>query len=329
MYRISKQIHNQIIKSEKILLVPHKDPDGDALGSLTAFWQFLASISKKTSAFCATEIPDNLKLLPYVDQIITDHTIWENADFDLIIVFDSGDLKRTGIDKHVENMPEKPCIINFDHHSTNEFYADLNMVILNGSSTTEVLYNFFKHNNINIDSGVATSLLAGFISDTDFFTNSATSIQSLDIASKLVICGGNTKLIKKIMFKNKTIDALKLWGLVLSRLKKHEDIDIVYTYLTRKDLEKHNVPEAMSDGISNFMNNINEGKASLIFKEVPDNKIKGSFRTTHENVDVGEISKQLGGGGHKKAAGFTVDGPLKRAAKEVFEVIKKSGQLNT
>jgi phosphoesterase RecJ-like protein len=226
-------------------------------------------------------------------------------------------------------MPDKPYIINFDHHSTNEFYGNCNMVAADTSSTAEVLYNFFKHNNITIDSTIATCLLTGLISDTDFFTNDSTSISSLNIASKLISSGGNTQLIKELMFMDKSIDALKLWGLVLSRLKKHEHIDIVYTYITLNDLKKYNVSEAASEGVANFMNNINESKAVLVLKEMPDNKIRGSFRTIHDDIDVGEISKQLGGGGHQKAAGFMMDGPLKRAAKEVFETIKTFKYLNT
>jgi phosphoesterase RecJ-like protein len=82
MYRTSKQIHNQIKKSEKILLIPHVNPDGDALGSLTAFVQFLHSIDKECSAFCASKIPDNLKLLPHIEKITDNHTILENSDFE-------------------------------------------------------------------------------------------------------------------------------------------------------------------------------------------------------------------------------------------------------
>jgi len=115
---------------------------------------------------------------------------------------------------------------------------------------------------------------------------------------------------------------LKLWGIVLSRLKKHQEIDLVYTYLTQEDLDTYGVSESISDGISNFLNNLNDGEVCLLFKELPDNKIKGSFRTTKDNVDVSAIAKELGGGGHKKAAGFTIDGPLKEAARTVFELIK-------
>lgn len=309
------------------MLVPHKNPDGDALGSLSAFIQFLKSIDKNFHAFCATDIAENLKALPHSKSILCDANIWATHQPDLIIIFDTGDLRYAGIEEHINSLSKKVCIVNIDHHATNEFYGDYNMVVETSSSTTETLYNFFKHNHIKIDATMATCLLAGLITDTDFFTNSATSRASLSITAELLSIGGDIKLIKELVFKNKTINALRLWGLALSRIKKHDTLDLVYTYLTLKDFEEDNVPESLSEGISNFLNNLSDGQASLILKEMPDNKIKGSFRTTKTKIDVAQIAKKLGGGGHKKAAGFIIDGPLKRAAQEVFETIKQCEQL--
>lgn len=327
MYRTSRQIYHRLLKAEKIMLVPHRNPDADALGSLSAFSQFLRGLNKNFNAYCATEIAENLKVLPHTSQIIQNEKIWQTVPPDLIIVFDTGDLRHAGIEAQINALPKKACLINIDHHATNEFYGDYNLVARDFSSTTETLYNFFKHNNIKLDQIMATSLLAGLITDTDFFTNSATSRTALRLGAELISGGGNLKLIKELVFKNKTIAALKLWGAALSRIKKHQTLDLVYTYLTREDFEENNVPEELSEGISNFLNNLSEGQASLILKEMPDNKIKGSFRTTNDSTDVGSIAKALGGGGHKKAAGFILDGPLQRAEREVFETIQEKGQL--
>jgi phosphoesterase RecJ-like protein len=321
MHRMYKKIYNEVKKAKNILLIPHKNPDGDALGSITAFMHFLKSLDKKFSAFCSTSIPSNLLELPYTEHIKTDPSIWKNPDFDLIIVFDTGELKRAGIDEFVGNMVKKPHIINIDHHFLNENFGDNNLVVPNASSTTEILYNFFKNNNIKIDPTIATCLLMGLTTDTSFFTNKLTTKSSLNIASRLVKYGANIKKIKELIFKNKTINSLKLWGLALSRLKKHEKIDLIYTYVTQDDLKKYNLTEDSSEGFSNFINNINESKVTLIFKEDADEKIKVSMRTNYEDIDVSKISKELGGGGHKKAAGFTIQGPLKNAAKRVFDTI--------
>ena len=110
--------------------------------------------------------------------------------------------------------------------------------------------------------------------------------------------------------QNKSIHLLKLWGIVLSRLNKKPDTDIAYTYLTNKDLAEHGASDADVEGISNFLNKLNDATISLFMKETEDGKIKGSFRTTHDDVDVAAVAKLFGGGGHKKAAGFSLPGKL-------------------
>ncbi|NCO05255.1 MAG: hypothetical protein GW939_03880 [Candidatus Magasanikbacteria bacterium] len=317
-HRIAKQIFNAIQKSRRILLVPHKNPDGDALGSVASFMQFLRSIEKPHTAFCSSPISDRLNYLPHLEYITNDKRIWDDPSYDLVIVFDSGDLRYAGIADDIAKHRSRLKIINIDHHPTNELFGDLNLVNTSASSTTEILYHFFKYNDITITSEIATCLLTGLITDTDNFTNAATSITSFSISSDLISHGGNLNLIRGWVFQDKSIKALKLWGTVLSRLKKHEDLDIVYTYITQDDLQEHNVNESEAEGLANFLNTIGDGKAGLILKELPDGKTKGSFRTTHDNVDVGAMSMLFGGGGHKKAAGFTIDVPYHEAFAYIF-----------
>lgn len=299
--------------AEKIILVPHQNPDGDTLGSVNAFIQWLRRIDKAHVAYCKTGISPKLKYLPYIDLVTQDESVWTDPDVDMVIVFDSGDLRYAGVAEQIVNLPKKPIIINFDHHNTNEFFGHENMVNTTESSTTAVLYHFFMYNKIDIDATMATCLLTGLITDTDHFTNAATSTTSLLIGSKLMKRGGNVDIIKQWILKDKTVKGLQLWGTTLSRLVHHKNLDIVYTYVTQEDLKKHHVNESEVEGIANFLNNLNEGRAGMILKEMPDGKIKGSFRTTRDDTDVSRYAKHFGGGGHKKAAGFTVEGPIQDA----------------
>lgn len=326
--RVSKQIYNKIVQSKHILLVPHQNPDGDALGAITALIHWLRNLGIEHTAYSNTAIPDQHGYLPHLDNFSQDESIWTKGKFDLMIVLDTGDLYHAGIDEHIKNMPERPFVINIDHHATNENFGDLNLVLPQASSTTEIIYKFFKLNDVEIDNHMATCLLTGIITDTDNFTNSATTVHSLQIASELIAKGGNINLIKELIFKDKSIGVLKLWGAILSRLQKHDTHEIVYSYVTQKDLRTHAVDESELEGITNFMNNLSEGKAALILKELPDNKVKGSFRTTSDAVDVSKIAKSLGGGGHKKAAGFTVDGSIDDALLKIWNNIDKSDILN-
>lgn len=326
--RIAKQIYNEIQKAEHILLVPHQDPDGDALGSATALMHYLKNIDKDHTIFCSTGAESKLHFLPYVEELTTEEAIWEESYFDLVIVLDSGDLKYAGIDEYIKNLKHKPKIVNIDHHDQNTEFGDLNLVIPSAASTTQILYRFFTLNNIQIDTYLATCLLTGILTDTDNFTNAATTVASLEIAGNLVKKGGKINLIKQIMFQDKSVSALKLWGQALSRLSKHDEHEIVYTYLTQDDLKDYNVKEEETKGIANFMNSLDEGKAALILKERSDGNVKGSFRTTRDDIDVSELAQALGGGGHKKASGFQSNSDIEKTLEKVWKTIEEIKKEN-
>lgn len=325
MQRTAKQIHNTILQAEKILLVAHQNPDGDALGSLSSLSHYLNYLGKKHHSFCATSVSPKLQSLPHLVKTSADKNIWQE-NHDVIIVLDSGDLKYAGIADCVKNLTHRFTIINIDHHTTNPHYGHYNLVIPRASSTTEVLYFFFKTNGIVINKNMAIALLTGLITDTENFTNPGTTVNSLKIASELIHRGANFNQIRSWFIKDKTIPALKLWGAALSRLNKHEELDITYTYITQADLTEHGVDDTESEGIVNFLNNMNEGRAVLVLKENRDNKTKGSFRTTSNDVDVSAWAKQLGGGGHRKAAGFTVAGGIDEVLERVWKILQSTGK---
>ncbi len=109
----------------------------------------------------------------------------------------------------------------------------------------------------------------------------------------------------------------------MKRLKLHEHTDIAYTYVTMEDLVRAEVNEEEADGIANFLNFLEEGKAAMILKGRADGTVKGSFRTTRSDVDVSAWAKLFGGGGHIKAAGFSVEGPMEKA---IEHILRKVGE---
>lgn len=320
MKHISKQIYQTINDAKNVFVVIHKNPDGDALGSGGAIFEYLKLINKKATFICSTEIPENLKFLPHYENVkIKTGAINENCD--LLITLDSGDLEYTGLKK--ENLNQKTTIINIDHHKTNSYYGKLNLIDEDASSTCEIVYHFFKFNNIKINKNQATSILTGIITDTNNFTNSATTTTSLMVAGEMLRGGANLSKINTKILKNKNINSLKLWGTALSRLEKHPEIDLAHTHLTQKDFIKHNTNEDETDGISNFLNNLQEAKIALVLKETSEGKIKGSLRTTHDDIDVSVIAQKLGGGGHKKAAGFTTEYSIEEILKKIALIYKE------
>lgn len=317
MDHIAKQIHHHLKQAKLIIIIPHQNPDGDALGAATALYEYLQGLEKTVHIFCATALPPGRwNFLQHSGRVTTNPEVFNLVGVDTIIVVDSGDLRYAGVEALVKN--HSATIINIDHHATNEHFGHFNLVIPTAASTTEVLYRFFKIGQAKLNKKVATSLLTGLITDTDSFSNAATSAEMMHAASDLIRYGGNLQTVTKATLKNKSLNTLRLWGVILERLKKHEPLNLAYTYMTRADLATHGLSDSESEGIANFLNHLEDSKIALMLKETTDGKIKGSFRTTHDDIDVTVFAKRLGGGGHKKAAGFTTDGTIEEVLNRIL-----------
>lgn len=321
-HRIAKQIHSEILKKDNFLLVAHQNPDGDACSSISSFSQMLQQLNKKYTLFCKTPASKQFEYLKNIDQIQTHPDNWKNQ-FDAILVFDSGDLSYAGIDEFIKSQ-KNPFIINIDHHASNIQYGNFNLVRDTLSSTVEVIYNYFLINKIKINNEMATALLTGLITDTDNFSNAATTKEALSMASYLVNKGAKFKKIHDYIVLDKNIAILQLWGTVLNRLNINEKNNIVYTYIKQEDLQKYALGEEEIGGLSNMMNHLTEGQAIFLFKEKANGNIKVSTRTTLETLDLSQIARLFGGGGHKKAAGFEINGPIEEAIENVWSTIEKN-----
>lgn len=308
MKQAYEALRDQLAKSSHLIVIPHQHPDGDAMGSATALFEYLESLGKNVTLYCATAANPKWQFMKYADRLTNDAAIFSRKEIDTIVVLDSGDLRYAGVEQHVKNHPA--FVVNIDHHATNEQFGALNIVDPAAASTTNVLFHLLKAVGATLTPSIATSLLTGLITDTDNFTNAATTPDAMAAASELVKAGGDLKTINDLMTRNKSIDSLKLWGKVLSRLQKHDTLDLTYTYITKNDIEEAHVSETESEGIANFLNSLGDTKIALILKETLDGKIKGSFRTIRDDVDVSAIAKRLGGGGHRRAAGFTSEGTV-------------------
>lgn len=319
--RIAKQIHELLLKSQCIRLIPHQNPDGDACGAVSALAEYLKTYHKKVEIFCISEVPKQLKFLAHMDTMTSDPILW-NTPCDVIIVCDSGDPEYAGIGKYLKQNKSTPVVV-IDHHVTNTHYGNINLVVTSNSSTCEILSEYFVTNQIPITASMATALLTGIIFDTGSFSNSATSKKSLAVASSLVKAGGSLKNVVKHLLVDKHINTLKLWGKALSNLHHDKELDIVYIKISLIDMLTSGVDEDGANGIANFMNTLKDGGIHIVFREKPDNTVKVSMRTTKNDIDVAQIAKSFGGGGHKKAAGFSLEGPIATAYEKIVPTLNK------
>jgi len=307
--RLFAQAFEAVQSAGHILLIADFDPDGDSIGASTAFYDWARTLGKPVDLFCPNAIPKKLQYLDHVYSFRHDPAILKEPH-DVIVTFDTNTVDRASLTNIISKSPKNFQIISFDHHPTHTGFADLNIVFTTATSTCEVVYRFFEVNKILITSAMATSLLAGLVFDTTFFTNSATTADGMGIAGKLLAAGARFSDVTKNHAKNKTIPSLRLWGLALARLQKNDKYDLASTYFLKEDLT--GVPEADEAiaGMSNFLAGVcGATDAILVLVEHADGTVRGSMRSLTR--DVSKIAKLLGGGGHKKASGFSIAGKIK------------------
>lgn len=303
-----KKINALINESNNILLVCHRYPDGDTLGSNLAFAYYFDRLNKNYSIYCQDPPASFFSFLPNFKKIQTGLAPRLSA-FDLIIASDCGDLNQTGLDLAAWSENKTP-LINIDHHLTNTHFGAYNLILPDVASTTAVLYHFFSQNFVNLDRALATCLLTGLITDTNNFSNLSTNQDALEVASRLVAKGAQIRYINHYIIKNKSVPVLKLWSRIFLRLQKNPELDFAWTIITKKDKEDCAVDDSATEGLSNIFNELADSAFSLVLEEIAGGYVKGSLRTTRDYVDVSEFAKIMGGGGHRRAAGFRLRGQL-------------------
>ena len=304
----AQALKNAIDASKRVLVVSHRKPDADTLGSSCAWIHLLRSKGKYVTAFCTDEIPGSLQHIPGVHEFTADETVFDEP-FDVIIMNDAASLDYAGIDKIISRVDRtRTTLVNIDHHATNPHFGDINLVIPDASSTTEVLTRLFRHWGETITKPMAESLMNGLVTDTDKLMNPATYYNSFAIASHLIQAGADLYDIIEKTLRRKSVTELRIWGLALSRLKRNQTYNSVATYITERDLAEYDVDHEAIEGIVNYLTLITDVDVIMFLRVHNDSTIKGSLRSVKPHVDVSKLAIRFGGGGHRKAAGFTIRG---------------------
>lgn len=321
-----QQAVNLIKSSESILILTHKNPDGDAVGSVLGLAQALEDIGKNVKCFSKDAVPDVFGFLPNVSKI-KDQTIPEK--YDLVILLDCALFDRTGISNINKIASSFNNLLIIDHHPKGEtecdHYGKCIFIIEPGMSSTAVLiYELLKRMDIKITKDIANCLLTGIFTDTGGFQHSNTDSQSLEAAAEFMKKGSRVDKIAKNIFNNKSMAAIKLWGIALSRIKTDLETGMAVSYVSKKDMEDFGAKEEDLAGLVNVINTVSDAKFSLLLTEFEDCKIKGSLRSEeYKGIDVSRIARSLGGGGHKLASGFEMNGDLKNNIARISEMISK------
>ncbi len=303
-----RQITGLIEKATNIAIISHKNPDGDTVGANLALMQALKSLGKNAISFAKDPIPLSTEFLPDASEIKSD---LDPTQFDLFIALDCGAayMMKYEIDHPQLLNRNSTTLINIDHHPSNEHFGDVNIVDPEAAATCAIIYFLIEFLGVKINRNMATCLLNGLYSDTGSFRHSNTDPLTLKIASNLVAKGADFKTIVKQQFHHNRINQLRLWGRVLSRARINEKGATVSAVM-EKDFEELDAnPEDLS-GVIDYINSVPDSKFCILLAEDRRGNIKGSFRTQDDMIDLSKIAGLFGGGGHKKAAGFTIPGKL-------------------
>lgn len=297
----------QINASDNILIVSHRHPDADTLGAAGALCFFISKeLVKSAALFCIDTIPKSLEFLGLTNFILSPSTL-NLYNYDLIICVDCGDLSQTGITEHLLAKYDNAFVVNIDHHQTNNNYGDLNIVEA-CSATAEIVFKFLKSINAGFTKEISTCLLAGIISDTTYYTNAGTTKDSMTISSELLKNQANIKKIIQNTWRRNSPESLKAWGKILSQIHFNKKNKTVTAGIAKGD---NIAPEAF-EGLTNFLTTLYEADIIIVMRETADGFVKCSLRTTKDAIDVSKIAQAFGGGGHAKAAGYTVKGYLEK-----------------
>ncbi|MFA5318249.1 MAG: bifunctional oligoribonuclease/PAP phosphatase NrnA [Patescibacteria group bacterium] len=319
---MNKEIYSQILtkikSSQNILITTHENPDGDAVGSMCVMAELAVVLNKEFHIFCHDKPEAAFLFLPRTDKINSDKDKIDFSGIDLVLVVDCARMERSMIAEEIKK--NNLFIINIDHHISNNNFGDINLVDGEAASTTQIIYEFLKYNKIEVNQKMANCILTGIMTDTGNFSYATTNSQTFSVASEMLIEGANARSILNYTSKNKNLKTLKAWGFALSRLRHNKEYDIVYTILTGRDLDDLGVSKQDLEGLASFLNVLKDAKIVMVLYELGDGRVKGSFRTNKDDIDVSKLAQIFGGGGHKKAAGFEVGGKLEQV-KDGWKII--------
>jgi len=314
---MSNVLNNIISSKEPCLIIPHQSPDGDCLGSSYTLSNFLDRHNIEHNIVMDDVIPTNYLFL-IKENMIKSEDIPSDKKFEYAIILDTSSLDRAGTTETVLGQCHQKIVI--DHHKTNSFFGDFNVVEM-VSSVGELLFNLYEEIDYKIDLEDAKGLYTSIVTDTGEFRYSNTSESTLVAASKLFATGFDFEAISREIFSNQEIEKVILKSTSLSNLELHGDKKVALMVVTQKMLEETNCQMFHSDGIVEAGRDISGVEVSVLLKEVDENTVKASMRSK-SYLDVSEISLIFSGGGHSRAAGCTIKQSLAEAKKTLLKEIE-------
>ncbi|WP_297888074.1 bifunctional oligoribonuclease/PAP phosphatase NrnA [Sulfurihydrogenibium sp.] len=309
-------IIERLKREEKdILIFTHENPDGDGIGSMIALYLFLKKIGKNVVMAMKDDVPYVYNFLPKVDEI---KKLPINHKFSVAILVDASSRKRAG------TQIQSHELIRIDHHIGGEFESIYDYVDDYSPSTTAVVTEILRNwDESLIDKEIATCLYTGLITDTGSFKYNNTTSKTFEIAKFLTEKGADPFYISKMVFERNKVNVLMLLQKTLSTLELYNDGKIAVLTVFRDFLNQTNTLEEDTEGFVNFARSIESVKVAIIMIQKEDLKTWRVSLRGKGDVDVQEIAKYFGGGGHKDAAGCRIMGEYEKVKESLVDKVSQ------
>lgn len=307
-------------KRKNFLLVSHVHPEGDAVACLYAIESLLRRLGKKTLIACEDPFPERLSVL--------DKTRWRQAKdvktkpvFDAVLVADCPGLDRIGSVTGL--ITPAMQVFNIDHHYTNVLFGDYNYVKAGASSCGEVIYEMFKHLKMALGPEEAKAIYVAIATDTGSFKYSNTTVRAHRIAAELIQGGLDVEAVNEEIYATYSLHKMKLYSRLLGKVQSAHGGDVVWVGMTRGDLAESGASYEDTEGFIDFLRYVKKVKIAFFMSEnQKPGKIRVSLRSKGV-YDVSKVAARFGGGGHRKASGCTMTGPLSEAVDRLLcEIVK-------
>ena len=302
-----ERVAAEIRGRDRFLLTAHEGPDGDALGSLLGMHRLLTQIGKDSVMFLAAKefpLPIEYRFLP-LEEVFHEPP----ADMaDRTVVFlDCGNIDRMPVDFLSD---DDHTIINIDHHHDNTLFGDINLVDVEASCTAEIVHGLAVELGAEITAEMAAALYVGLVTDTGKFMYENTNAGTHRIAAELIEAGVEVDDTYRRLYEHVPIEKLRLVARALEGIQRHCDGRLVLAHISAADYEATGAGEEMTEGLIDYLRSVEGAKVAALVRDRGDrggSARKVSLRSSGGEIDVSALARKQGGGGHKRAAGFSTD----------------------
>ncbi|HLB32840.1 MAG TPA: bifunctional oligoribonuclease/PAP phosphatase NrnA, partial [Chthoniobacterales bacterium] len=289
-----------------ILVVSHHRPDGDALGSTIAAALWLQHEGHAITAWNEDGMPLKFTHLP--ESSLVTKPSEQVQEFDAVLALDTATKSRLG--RNLSSVVKAPLWINIDHHVSNEFFGDFNLIDAAAPATGQILTEGFLAEKIEITSAMATNLYAAISTDTGSFQYDNTTARTLELASILVRAGVSVGKLSKALYDNKPRRTFELLRHALAHTCFSSNDRVASFALTMADATSLGIKPEDTEGIIDHLRSIEGVVAAVFFEELLEGRVRLSLRSKESFFDASSFCQQYGGGGHRMAAGASLQGSL-------------------